>query len=88
MSKKMILTANGLRSGAVVFWTGSDWSVSVAEAITLDDPTEQKSALAAAEADTGRVVDAYLALVDQTGPTRLRERIRTSGPTITLPSGA
>ncbi len=77
-----VLTANDLLTGTVVFWTGSAWSTDPATACIFADPASQQAALGDAEADAGRVVGAYLADVDEGRLVRLRERIRTTGPTI------
>jgi len=77
-----VVTANDLVSGAVVFWTGAGWSHAPADARVLHEAEAQQQALAAAEADGLRVVGAYLAAVGDDGLVRLRERIRTTGPTI------
>jgi hypothetical protein len=77
-----VVTANDLLSGAVVFWTGEAWSHEPGDAEVLHEPEAQKAALAQAEADDLRVVGAYLAAVGDDGLVRLRERIRTTGPTV------
>jgi hypothetical protein len=77
-----VVTANDLVSGAVVFWTGEGWSRDPDDARVLHEPEAQRAALAAAEADGLRVIGAYLAAVGDDGLVRLRERIRTTGPTI------
>jgi len=77
-----VVTANDLVTGAVVFWTGAGWSRDPDAAQVLREPAAQQHALAAAEADDLRVVGAYLAAVGDDGLIRLRERIRTTGPTI------
>ncbi len=77
-----IVTANDLRSGAVVFWTGAGWSRAPADALVLREPATQEAALATAEADALCVVGAYLAAVGDDGLVHLRERIRTTGPTV------
>ena len=77
-----VVTANDLVSGAVVFWTGAGWSRDPDDARVLREPEAQQAALAAAEADGLRAVGAYLAAVGDDGLVRLRERIRTTGPTI------
>ena len=87
MSRKAeasILTANDLVSGGVIFWTGSDWSPEPAAATVLTDPKGQAEALAHAQADGLRAVDPYLAAVNGNGFLRLRERIRTTGPSIAV----
>jgi hypothetical protein len=77
-----VVTANDLLSGAVVFWTGEGWSRDPAAAAVFTEPDAQKAALAAAEADHQRAVGAYLAAIADDGLIRLRERIRTTGPTV------
>jgi len=85
-----VITANRLADGLVVFRTGDGrWSQAIATAERLDDAAAIDAALesALAEARANRVVDPYAVEVDiqATGrvpvPIRLRERIRTSGPT-------
>jgi hypothetical protein len=77
-----VVTANDLASGAVVFWTGAGWSRNPDDARVLREAEAQQQALAAGEGDDLRVVGAYLAAVSEDGLVRLRERIRTTGPTI------
>lgn len=78
-----VVTANDLRSGEVVFWTGHGWSTDHAEAQVLRDPDAQEAALSMAQADGLRVVDAYLAAVgERVEPVRYREWLRTQGPTV------
>ncbi len=91
-----IVTANRLADGLVVFFNGDgQWSEAIAGAEILTDDAAADVALEAALADVraNRVVDPYAVevvipaagpMMGKAGvpvPTRLRERIRTSGPT-------
>jgi len=79
-----ILTANRLTDGAVVWLgLGGRWSTEFEDAVRLE-PEAAARALAAAEAQPGRVVGAYLIEADAAGVERrerLRESIRADGPT-------
>ena len=78
-----ILTGNDLRSGAVVWWTGSDWSLHVEDAA---DVGEHADAILAVEEAARRVNASYAieATRDQAGvrPAHIKERIRALGPTV------
>jgi len=85
-----IITANRLADGLVVFFTGDgQWREAIAAAELHKDATAVEAALESALADAraNRVVDPYAVevAVPAAGkdpvPTRLRERIRTNGPT-------
>lgn len=80
-----ILTGNDLKTGAVIWWTGSDWSLHVADAA---DVGEQGEAIAAAENAARRVVGPYVidAQPDGAGvrPAHIKDRIRAVGPTVRL----
>jgi hypothetical protein len=79
-----ILTANRLTDGAVVWLgLGGRWSAEFEDAVRLE-PEAAARALAAAEAQPGRFVGAYLIEADAAGVERrerLRESIRADGPT-------
>jgi hypothetical protein len=86
-----LLTGNALISGHVLWWTGSGWSKSLADAVPLA-AADGEAALAAAVAG-GRINDAALIEAEMDGPgrfrpLRMRERIRAGGPTVPLPTGA
>ncbi|MGF7147906.1 hypothetical protein FHS96_001515 [Sphingomonas zeicaulis] len=78
-----ILTGNDLKSGAVTWWTGSDWSLHVEDAA---DVGEQGEAIAAAEEGARRVNGPYV--IDATAtpegprPAHIKDRIRALGPTV------
>ena len=78
-----ILTGNDLKSGAVVWWTGSDWSLHVEDAA---DVGEHADAILAQEEAARRVNASYAiaAARDQDGvrPAHIKERIRALGPTV------
>ena len=78
-----ILTGNDLKSGAVVWWTGSEWSLHVEDAA---DVGEHADAILAQEEAARRVNASYAiaATRDQDGvrPAHIKERIRALGPTV------
>lgn len=78
-----IITGNNLRSGAVVWWTGYDWSVHVEDAI---DAGEHCDAIIHREEGAQRVTGAYAieATRDESGvrPAHIKDRIRALGPTV------
>jgi hypothetical protein len=80
-SLPLILTANELFAGDVVYFTRQGWSPDRAEAfVATDEPGAE--ALEAALEDAiaeGAVVDPYL--IDA-GQAHYRERIRRNGPTV------
>jgi hypothetical protein len=85
-----IITANRLADGLVVFRTGEGrWSQYIAAAELLKDEAGVEGALESGLADVAanRIVDPYAVeiVIPVAGkdpvPKRLRERIRTSGPT-------
>ncbi len=80
-----ILTGNDLKSGAVVWWDGSGWSLHVGEAV---DPGEQADAILATEQAARRVNAAYAidASRDAEGvrPAHIKDRVRALGPTVRM----
>lgn len=78
-----LLTGNDLKSGAVVWWTGSDWSIHIEDAA---DVGEQGEAIAAAEEGARRVNAPYLIAGEATDkgprPAHIKDRIRALGPTV------
>ncbi len=84
----VILLANDLLDGEVVFWTGADWSPVLAAARIAQDENAASALEEAAQQGLGvqKVVDAYLVDVrlDAQGhaaPRHYREKIKTLGPT-------
>ncbi|MCB2087235.1 MAG: DUF2849 domain-containing protein [Sphingomonadaceae bacterium] len=79
-----ILTGNDLKSGAVVWWTGYDWSLHVEDAV---DVGSQADAIAAREEAARRVNVPYALEAERTEdgrvrPTHIKDRIRALGPTV------
>ena len=78
-----ILTGNDLRTGAVVWWDGSGWSLRVEEAV---DAGAEADAILARE-DAARRVNAAYAIdgestADGVRPAHIKDRIRALGPTV------
>lgn len=78
-----ILTGNDLRSGAVTWWDGVQWSLHVEDAVDVGDHADT---ILARENAARRVNAAYAigAAKDATGvrPAHIKDRIRALGPTI------
>lgn len=79
-----ILTGNDLKTGAVVWWTGFDWSIHVEDAIDVGGDAD---AIAAREEGARRVNAAYAIDAerdDERGvrPAHIKDRIRALGPTV------
>lgn len=88
MAKPFILhvvTANDLLDGDAVWLTAvGDWSLLADAALVLETAEDAARALAAAQAQPGRIVGAYLAEVARINgrpvPVKTREALRTTGP--------
>ena len=78
-----IVTGNDLKSGAVVWWTGVDWSIHVEDAI---DAGEQAEGVALREEAARRVNAPYVIAAKKTAdgvrPAHIKDRIRALGPTV------
>ena len=78
-----ILTGNDLKSGAVTWWDGVQWSLHVCDAVDVGDHADT---ILARESAARRVNAAYAieASKDETGvrPAHIKERIRALGPTV------
>ena len=78
-----ILTGNDLKSGAVVWWDGTGWSLYVDDAV---DVGEQADEIIAREQSARRVNSAYSldASRDDNGvrPAHIKDRVRALGPTV------
>ena len=78
-----ILTGNDLKSGAVVWWDGTGWSLYVDDAV---DVGEQADEIIAREQSARRVNSAYSldATRDDNGvrPAHIKDRVRALGPTV------
>ena len=80
-----ILTGNDLPTGDVVWWTGSDWSRHVADAVDVD---HQGEAIAAREEAERRVNGPYVIDAEETPngprPAHIKDRIRAAGAAVRL----
>jgi hypothetical protein len=80
-----LLTGNDLKSGAVTWWTGRDWSLHVEDAA---DVGESGEAILQAEDGARRVNAPYIidAVSTPEGPrpAHIKDRIRALGPTVRL----
>jgi hypothetical protein len=78
-----ILTGNDLKSGAVVWWDGTGWSLYVDEAVDVGDRADE---IIAREQSARRVNSAYAldAERDDKGvrPAHIKDRVRALGPTV------
>ena len=78
-----ILTGNDLKSGAVVWWDGTGWSLYVNDAVDVGDRGDE---ILAREQSARRVNAAYAidASRDENGirPAHIKERVRALGPTV------
>jgi hypothetical protein len=82
-----VLTANRLKLGEVVYWSGRDWVSRLGEAQILADAEAEATLAGAAEwVRKGEVVAPYLFDVrvndGRTVPVKEREIIRAAGPTV------
>lgn len=78
-----ILTGNDLKSGAVVWWDGTGWSLYVDDAVDVGDQSEE---IIAREQSARRVNSAYAldASREESGvrPAHIKDRVRALGPTV------
>ncbi len=78
-----ILTGNDLKSGAVVWWDGQNWSLHIADAV---DAGEKAAAIMAREESARRVNAPYTidaeATEDGPRPAHIKDRVRALGPTV------
>ncbi|MHB1203979.1 MAG: DUF2849 domain-containing protein [Rhodospirillaceae bacterium] len=82
-----VLTANLLREGATVYYTGAAWSLHVADAEVARTPEEAEALrkIGATAVAANLVVDVNLVDVQPTPdhvPAHIRELIRATGPTV------
>lgn len=81
----IILTGNDLKTGAVVWWDGTSWSLHVEHAV---DVGEDGEAIIARE-DAARRVNAAYAIEASPGddgprPAHIKDRVRALGPTVRM----
>lgn len=84
-----ILTGNDLKSGAVVWWDGADWSLHVEQAADVAKGGQNEGEqIAAREVAARRVVSPYVIDGEKTAasvrPAHIKDRIRALGPTVRL----
>lgn len=79
----IILTGNDLKSGAVVWWDGAEWSLHIESAIDVGDDGE---AIMAREESARRVNVPYSVEATLTDgiprPNHIKDRVRGLGPTV------
>ena len=78
-----IITGNDLRTGAVIWWTGEDWSIHVEDAADVGDHGETILAVedAACRVNGGYVIDAERT-TEGVRPAHIKDRVRALGPTV------
>ncbi len=82
--KPTAITANHLRTGAVLFRTEAGWSERIAEAAVAGTPEAAELLLNQAKADPIALDVVQIEVIQADGtvtPASLRERIRANGPT-------
>ncbi|MEK6542789.1 MAG: DUF2849 domain-containing protein [Pseudomonadota bacterium] len=78
-----LLTGNDLKSGAVTWWTGSGWSIHVADAADVGGAGEPilQSEEGARRVNAPYLIDA-VATPDGPAPSHIKDRVRAVGPTV------
>ena len=78
-----LLTGNILETGDVVWWTGADWSLALADAVDVgaDTDTLLAKTIAAERISDPTLVDAE-PTAEGPRPRTMRERVRGAGPTV------
>jgi hypothetical protein len=78
-----LLTGNDLKSGAVTWWTGQDWSIHIEDAVDVGDHGDT---ILAAEEGARRVNVPYaveaIATPEGPRPAHIKDRVRALGPTV------
>lgn len=79
-----ILTGNDLKSGAVVWWDGSGWSLHVEDAVDAGENADVILAqeTAACRVNGGYAIDAQPDSSGKARPAHIKDRIRAYGPTV------
>ncbi len=81
----IILTGNDLKSGAVVWWDGAQWSRRIEDAIDVGAQAEAETIMGAEES-ARRVNVPYAVQATMDGdvprPDHIKDRIRALGPTV------
>ena len=78
-----ILTGNDLKTGAVTWWDGVQWSLHVSDAVDVGDHADTILAReeAARRVNAGYAIDAVKD-ADGVRPAHIKDRIRALGPTV------
>tara|TARA_R110000765_G_scaffold41751_2_gene88735 strand:- start:1 stop:297 length:297 start_codon:yes stop_codon:yes gene_type:complete len=78
-----ILTGNDLKTGDVIWWTGSDWSRHIEDAVDVGENFEAllHQEEAARRVNTPYAIDAT-ATEDGPRPAHIKDRVRALGPTV------
>ena len=78
-----LVTGNDLKTGAVTWWTGSDWSLHIDDAV---DAGEEAEAIALREEAARRVNVPYVIEGEMHDgiprPAHIKDRVRALGPTV------
>lgn len=78
-----ILTGNDLKSGAVTWWTGGDWSLHVEDAVDVSGSEDE---IARREEASRRVNVPYALDAElhdgKPRPAHIKDRVRALGPTV------
>ncbi|MFM5885170.1 MAG: DUF2849 domain-containing protein [Novosphingobium sp.] len=79
-----ILTGNDLKSGAVTWWDGVQWSLHVADAVDVGEHADTILAReeAARRVNAGYAIDAVRDADGGVRPAHIKDRIRALGPTV------
>lgn len=79
-----ILTGNDLRSGAVVWWNGTGWSLFVDDAVDAGDDAEEILAReeAARRVNVPYAIEAGIDASGHVRPAHIKDRVRALGPTV------
>lgn len=78
-----LLTGNNLKTGAVIWWTGRDWSLHVEDAVDVGDTGESilHAEEGARRVNVPMLIDA-IATPEGPRPAHIKDRIRALGPTV------
>jgi len=79
------MTGNDLKTGAVTWWTGSDWSLHVEDAVDVTGKEDEiaRREEAARRVNVPYVIDAELE-DGSPRPAHIKDRVRALGPTVRL----
>lgn len=79
-----VLTGNDLKTGEVVWWTGTGWSRHVDDAVDAGDRAEEILATeeAARRVNVPYIIDASRDADGGVRPAHIKDRVRALGPTV------